>query len=363
MQALPLVTNIDHSRYHKLQYIILGLRKQGYSCASVKQHIDACFMFKDTPLRDANRDSVDRGIRSQESHKSPVVVQQVDAQPLTAIDKSGICATLVALPLLEAVGADDIELRRAEAAVDPITATPVPTSPRLKRIPSEDQQQQPILTLENEVSLSGEGKQSDTGPSPNGSCTAKVPSLHSVNGSTEPGEVTNIDNCRTSESQTEITASGFAENRWCSFDDYFGMRHYQQNVALDEDHVEPDPPENISPSPGTEREESANTAATVLNISARNAAPQSPLSPDSETEIVSAKYQCRICRVSSDDEDQFLSHLTVQVHRLLLAKHVFLRCTGCSFKSRQPMKMGGHIIAYQSRNNLNSSITHAVARN
>ncbi|XP_055344193.1 uncharacterized protein LOC129592239 [Paramacrobiotus metropolitanus] len=74
----------------------------------------------------------------------------------------------------------------------------------------------------------------------------------------------------------------------------------------------------------------------------------------------SARYHCQICRLSWDKEEAFLLHFTQKEHEQLFASGVFLYCTGCKFKTRKPVKMGRHIIDYQSQWELRDGSMHSV---
>ncbi|XP_055355585.1 uncharacterized protein LOC129600931 [Paramacrobiotus metropolitanus] len=74
-----------------------------------------------------------------------------------------------------------------------------------------------------------------------------------------------------------------------------------------------------------------------------------------------ARYQCRICRFSCEDEAAFLLHLADAEHARLFAAGDFLYCTGCKFKTRKPATMGQHIVKYQSQRTLQTSNMHSVS--
>ncbi|XP_055341860.1 uncharacterized protein LOC129590584 [Paramacrobiotus metropolitanus] len=78
------------------------------------------------------------------------------------------------------------------------------------------------------------------------------------------------------------------------------------------------------------------------------------------THDIPAKYRCDLCQFYSVDETLFVSHLLNQNHALLAAHQVVLRCSGCTFQTRQPKKMAGHVATYQFHAVSNETHRHAI---
>ncbi|XP_055344279.1 uncharacterized protein LOC129592299 [Paramacrobiotus metropolitanus] len=73
-----------------------------------------------------------------------------------------------------------------------------------------------------------------------------------------------------------------------------------------------------------------------------------------------ARYLCRVCRLSWHEEEAFLLHLANKEHEQICTTGIFLYCTGCKFRTRKPATMGRHIVKYQSQTTPPNCSMHAI---